>query len=779
MSELLLELRGVDAGYGRLAVVRSLDLVVHAGEVVALMGPNGAGKTTTILTIAGFLEPLGGEIALFGSTPTRKARAQRLVQRGLGVVPDDRGLFPKLTVRQHLRLAGQRNVDASDAALDHLPELRRLLDTRVGILSGGEQQMVALARALARRPRLLLIDEMSLGLAPLIAERLALVLRRLATETGTGVLLVEQHARLALEVSDRVVMLEHGDVRFDGTADDLRSHPDLVADLYLGTAPLPCRPALPRRSDRMNVPNSHQQEDGTMKNRRRCVAAATGLLLLVSACGSDDDDSTAESTSAAAVTTTAAPPGTEAPVATDAPATTDAPASTDAPATSTDEPAGPATGEPLRVGFVSTLQGTVTYPGSESGAQAAAEYANTELGGVNGRPIELVVCGVDLTPQTMEECGQQLANDDSVDLVLTGILSGGGAPFYSALDAAGKVVLGGIAVSDADYAAPDNVTFYFGGGVVSGMGSGALAAHTMDSLETVSVLFMDSAGGRTVLAQFEQGLGEGVEVNAVPVAPDAADVTPQVASAISSNPDALGILTTAALCPKIAAALDTVSPDTPVFTTGQCVNPIVAAAAPIDGWYMATYSKPVMLGEGAADDLDLFLETYPTIAAGADVNQTFAAEAWGLVLTAVEVLNGTDDPESPESIQTAIRAFTGPVNLGPPEIACPGPTGFESVCGLGAALAYQMEGDHLVDVTDGQGSPTPARLDPVPLARTGERHCPPQPATEWRRSCLATSMTSRHTATTIRRGPPILSTCGKHSATANRSRERSRTTATT
>jgi branched-chain amino acid transport system ATP-binding protein len=236
MPDALLQLTAVDAGYHGLAVVRDLGLRVDAGEVVALMGPNGAGKTTTILTISGFLRCLHGEVRIMG-TPANDLRSEARVALGVGVVPDDRGLFPRLTVRQHLALAADRRDSPVDRALGHLPELSRLLDEKVGVLSGGEQQMVAIARALAHDPRLLLVDEMSLGLAPLVAERLADVLWRLATEAGIGVLLIEQHATLALRISDRVVVLEHGDTRFSGPADDLRRDPQAIDDLYLGVEP--------------------------------------------------------------------------------------------------------------------------------------------------------------------------------------------------------------------------------------------------------------------------------------------------------------------------------------------------------------------------------------------------------------------------------------------------------------------------------------------------------------------------------------------------------------
>jgi branched-chain amino acid transport system ATP-binding protein len=180
--------------------------------VVALLGPNGAGKTTTLETIAGLNHPISGTVELsgekVGGTP-----AYQLAGRGLALVPEGRALFPGLTVREHLRLAGGQRRRASireDELLEMLPELRKCLGRKAGLLSGGEQQMLAVGRALVTRPRLLLVDEMSLGLAPVIVERLIPILRRAADELGSSVLFVEQHVALALEVADRAYVLTHG-----------------------------------------------------------------------------------------------------------------------------------------------------------------------------------------------------------------------------------------------------------------------------------------------------------------------------------------------------------------------------------------------------------------------------------------------------------------------------------------------------------------------------------------------------------------------------------------
>ena len=215
--------------------------------MVALLGPNGAGKTTTLETIAGLNHPISGTVELsgekVGGTP-----AYQLAGRGLALVPEGRALFPGLTVREHLRLAGGRGArrrggrggrsrrasTREDELLEILPELRKCLGRKAGLLSGGEQQMLAVGRALVTRPRLLLVDEMSLGLAPVIVERLIPVLRRAADELGSSVLFVEQHVALALEVADRAYVLTHGRIGLEGPAAELRERRELLAASYLG-----------------------------------------------------------------------------------------------------------------------------------------------------------------------------------------------------------------------------------------------------------------------------------------------------------------------------------------------------------------------------------------------------------------------------------------------------------------------------------------------------------------------------------------------------------------
>ncbi|WP_395109920.1 ABC transporter ATP-binding protein [Actinomadura sp. SCN-SB] len=237
----VLDIQGLSAGHGETTVARDIDLHVRAGEIVGLFGPNGAGKTTLLLTAAGCLPAHAGKIEVLGAVKGRRAGAQALARRGVRLVPEDRGLFRQLTVRENLTLGlppGRRKRSgAFDEVLDGLPALRPLLSRRAGLLSGGEQQQLALARALLGAPKLLMVDEMSLGLAPMVAAELLLILRERAGAGGTAVLLVEQHVPMALDVVDRAYVLAHGRTVFSGTAAALREAPEILASLYLGGDP--------------------------------------------------------------------------------------------------------------------------------------------------------------------------------------------------------------------------------------------------------------------------------------------------------------------------------------------------------------------------------------------------------------------------------------------------------------------------------------------------------------------------------------------------------------
>ncbi|GAA0634456.1 ABC transporter ATP-binding protein [Sporichthya brevicatena] len=222
----VLEAHDLAAGYGSTVVVRDLNLTVSPGEVVALLGPNGAGKTTTLMTLAGAQAPLRGEVRVDGVATT--APLHRRARSGLGLVTETRSVLMTLTVAQNLAVAKV----SKDRALDLFPELREHLNRRVGDLSGGQQQMLALARTLARGPRVLLADELSLGLAPMVVDRLLGAVRS-AADAGVAVLLVEQHVRKVLAVADRVLVMQRGRIEMSGTADEIGSQLVAVQQRYL------------------------------------------------------------------------------------------------------------------------------------------------------------------------------------------------------------------------------------------------------------------------------------------------------------------------------------------------------------------------------------------------------------------------------------------------------------------------------------------------------------------------------------------------------------------
>jgi branched-chain amino acid transport system ATP-binding protein len=234
MSDFVIETRQLVAGYGNVPVVRDLDLTVGAGEVVCLLGANGSGKTTTLLTIAGALPVLGGDVEVLGA-PVTKARPHEVARRGLGIVPEGRGLFYRLSVADNLRLRRHRGSTVTvDDVIESFPRLRELLPRRCGLLSGGEQQMLALAGALIADPKVIMLDEMSLGLAPIIVEQLLPTVRNIADQRGMAVLLVEQHVLAALKVADRGYVLAHGRLVAAGTATELRRDAELLEASYLG-----------------------------------------------------------------------------------------------------------------------------------------------------------------------------------------------------------------------------------------------------------------------------------------------------------------------------------------------------------------------------------------------------------------------------------------------------------------------------------------------------------------------------------------------------------------
>jgi branched-chain amino acid transport system ATP-binding protein len=231
-----LELRELTVARGARTVVREVSLEIPAGEVTALLGPNGAGKSTLVLAVGGALRPLAGSVLLGGRDITRYP-PERIRAAGVAVVPEGRRLLPELTVEDNLRVATyslgkDEAASGLDRALELFPELKARWEVRGRSLSGGEQQMVVLAQAIASRPTTLLVDELSLGLAPVVVKRLVPVLAAVAS-SGVGVLLIEQFAHVALSLANTAYILEGGRIRYHGTATELSENPEILRSAYL------------------------------------------------------------------------------------------------------------------------------------------------------------------------------------------------------------------------------------------------------------------------------------------------------------------------------------------------------------------------------------------------------------------------------------------------------------------------------------------------------------------------------------------------------------------
>jgi branched-chain amino acid transport system ATP-binding protein len=231
----MLECRGLTGGRGSLTAFRDVDLRVEAGRIHALLGPNGAGKTTFLLTVAGLLPAHQGSVVVDG-LELRTGRATAASRAGVVLVPDNRELFTTLSVEENLRVAARRGGPEPHSALDVFPALEQRWTVRAGALSGGEQQMLAMARALIQQPKVLLVDELSMGLAPPVVERLFTAVRQIATEHECTVVFVEQYVSLALQVADFASVLNRGTIVFAGSAAEVASQPEDLERAYLGSS---------------------------------------------------------------------------------------------------------------------------------------------------------------------------------------------------------------------------------------------------------------------------------------------------------------------------------------------------------------------------------------------------------------------------------------------------------------------------------------------------------------------------------------------------------------
>lgn len=234
----MLAVKGINVYYGSIHAIRDVSFHVDEGEIVTLIGANGAGKTTTMHAISGLLKPKSGEIVYCGQTISRM-EAHKIIRLGLAQVPEGRRVFSGLTVQQNLQMGAYTRRDGKDAiqadfdmVYDLLPRLKERRSQAAGTLSGGEQQMLAIGRALMCRPKMLLLDEPSMGLSPLLVKEIFKIIRDV-NRNGVTVLLVEQNAKMALEVANRAYVLETGTIAMSGEASELANDPK-VRDAYLG-----------------------------------------------------------------------------------------------------------------------------------------------------------------------------------------------------------------------------------------------------------------------------------------------------------------------------------------------------------------------------------------------------------------------------------------------------------------------------------------------------------------------------------------------------------------
>jgi len=233
MTERLL-CTGLTGGRGPATAFRDVDLAVEPGRVLTLLGPNGAGKTTLLLTVAGLLPAQAGAVAVDG-TALRNGRAAVANKAGVVLVPDNRSLFTTMSVEENLRIASRKGGPAPREMVDIFPALEKRWGLRAGALSGGEQQMLAMARALIQQPKVLLVDELSMGLAPLVVESLFEAVGRIAADHGCAVVLVEQHVKLALRVAHDAAVLNHGRIVLRADAPSLQAEPARIEQAYFGT----------------------------------------------------------------------------------------------------------------------------------------------------------------------------------------------------------------------------------------------------------------------------------------------------------------------------------------------------------------------------------------------------------------------------------------------------------------------------------------------------------------------------------------------------------------
>jgi branched-chain amino acid transport system substrate-binding protein len=426
------------------------------------------------------------------------------------------------------------------------------------------------------------------------------------------------------------------------------------------------------------------------------IGAVGALSLLVAACGSDNNEpSSAQST--AAPNTTAAATSAAAPTSAAASATT-----------AGGSPAAPASGEPIKIGWANADEGNFAFPGMTDGAKVAVDYINKDLGGVDGRPLELVTCSMTPDEASAAKCGQDLANDSSLVAIGSGLNLYGG-PFFQATAGKGWKVLGGIPITAADYSAPDAVFFNSGGVGQTGAAAIYVREH-FDNVKNVAVVYQDSPGASASVDIVKGHLTPaGIKVTAVPVPQGATDYSVPITAAGAQSADAFMSLTDSPGCVGVAKALQQLAIKAQVMATSSCSDPTVFAAVgdATNGWYFSDGGTNPLLGQGVDPELDTFLGAFAKYGQGKDPAAGFASQAWGSVMSLYEIMKGLGAANvSKDAVGSGLMGFKGPVPVGPRTIACPGKA-FASVCSDEGRI-FQIQNQKIVNVLDGQPIHVPA-----------------------------------------------------------------------
>lgn len=459
----------------------------------------------------------------------------------------------------------------------------------------------------------------------------------------------------------------------------------------------------------------------------------TASALVVAACGSSDDS--AETTTpevddteltADTVADEPATDDTTPDTVADEPVTDDTTAATDDTTAAADtgdvdgagaaeetqtllpEPSGPADEslEPVVIGWMNTDEGTPSFPATTAGFEAAVDFVNAELGGFDGRPVELVKCSVGLDDASIQSCAQEFANNDDMALVATGYILNAGGPQYPILDSVGMPVNIEVPLQQPDLTFENGVSFFPGNPGISAGLPFFLAKY--QGAKSIAVIISDNDAGRGAVDLIESlktsnPLMADVEITPVFVADDEVDLTGPITASGADTADAFAPLLAQSGCVQVANAIESLELDVPVATTGLCAAQEVTDQVGdlTDGWFIGFSGVPVFIGEGVDPEVDQFLTKYLDYGPADQQFGSTASQGWGQMLTIWAVANeiGAENLDR-EGFSEGQKAYTGAVNLGPRRVTCPGPA-FPTVCG-GASRVFQIDGGSFTDATDGE-----------------------------------------------------------------------------